>query len=844
MGAKMPLSSTLYCPVRGELNLSAKSKDNLVFTEEKRRIDCIKYLIEHNYPPSNIKVEVKLFEFGHKGVNSFRTDIVVFEIPVIEADLLSEDEKKERILLIAEIKRDNKDAVVAKDTQVKPALGFLARMDAIGIYWDDLEQQVFYKSIKNRKHRILEAGIAYLPNYGEKVEVRKLRYQDLQRPVSLTALFRKIENGLHPYVVDKAVRFGILFQLLLVKIFDEDANKKTNGIMILQDFSLFEISESNVLQIFNDTLCKALEIYQGYLPKKVDDKFVIPGSALLNISKLIAPINLTGANPEVIQDFYMYFAKELYKWDLAQYFTPYEVVDFIVQITNPQYGDTIKDPACGSADFLISAHRRGSVYDEKMGDKIYGSDNSPNAVQISVLNMILNGDGKSHIVEEDSLARVNDYANRFSIMLCNPPFGVRIQERRAGVLANFDLGREKTSQQTGILFGELVVKQAKPGGRIALIVPNGYLGNKSEDYYEFRRWLLLHTKIACIISFPRFTFKKSGADVSASVIILEKRLVPLEKPDETEQYNVYVNLLESVGWDIGNKTSKKIYKQSPESGVVVLDENNEPVLDADFSSVLQDLYKSPVIMNFPWIATNVKNASPSGGWAVPIRYILSDPFLLLDPKRLCRKYQELRNEIQQLEHFCLMDVCDIMPEGGFRKVKSRKYKYVELGNVNESNYEYTELMGWQLPSRAKHKADPDDIFIGSVWGSVKKWFIAGTEAQEGNLLVTNGFYRLKMKPGKEEYLPDVMFALSSEFYRVQMRALATGSDGLAVVGSDDLGKIYIPRLVDKEIRTKLEEYIDTYVKGTGSIQAFANKNVPKIFKNLNVKPRKTNFSQV
>jgi type I restriction enzyme M protein len=97
--------------------------------------------------------------------------------------------------------------------------------------------------------------------------------------------------------------------------------------------------------------------------------------------------------------------------------------------------------------------------------------------------------------------------------------------------------------------------------------------------------------------------------------------------------------------------------------------------------------------------------------------------------------------------------------------------------VHDSSYEYTEFRGWQLPDRAKHKAIPGDIFIGSVWGSVKKWFIAGAEAQDGNLIVTNGFLRLRVKPEQKHRLPDLIFALSSEFYRVQMRALATGSDG-------------------------------------------------------------------
>jgi type I restriction enzyme M protein len=87
------------------------------------------------------------------------------------------------------------------------------------------------------------------------------------------------------------------------------------------------------------------------------------------------------------------------------------------------------------------------------------------------------------------------------------------------------------SQETGILFAEFCVRAARPGvGRIAIILPNGYLGNRSERYLALRRWLLCTTKVVAVVGFPRFTFKRSGADVSASVVIMEKRATPLVHP--------------------------------------------------------------------------------------------------------------------------------------------------------------------------------------------------------------------------------------------------------------------------------------------------------------------------
>lgn len=840
----MAANPTLYCPIRGQLKIKARAKDGLKFTEEKRRIDCIKYLMGKGYHPSRFKIESTLFKFGHGGRNSFRTDVVVFNIASNIATTLPLEEQLEHIYLIGEIKRDHKDAATAKETQVKAALGFLPDMNSVGLYWDDVEQKIFYKRLRGSRQQLIEAPLTYLPEYGGRVEVTRLRYNDLETSPNLIQLFKKIEDAIHPYISDISTRYQLLLQLLLAKIYDEGATKHANGIMKIQDFSLFDLSDGEISRVFDSLLKSSLNVYQNYLPKPVPDDLNISGSLLKEISKHLAPVNMLESNPEAIQNFYMYFAKQLYRWDLAQYFTPYEVVDFIVKIANPQYGETVKDPACGSADFLISAHRQVVAQDPKVGEKLFGSDNSLNAVQISVLNMLMNGDGKSNIVHEDSLVNVNQYANLYDILLCNPPFGVRIQERRKDVLAKFALGEGAAAKQTGILFAELCVKQVKRGGRIAIIVPNGYLGNKSAGYTAFRHWLLRHTKVACIIGFPRFTFKKSGADVSASVLVLEKRDDPLIDPQETKDYPVYVNLLESVGWEIGNKTAKKIFKRNPNDGALLLDEDNNPVLDADFNEVLTDLYSSPVIHAFPWIAEGVENADVRDGWSVPISQIVSQEQYILDPKRLCRKYNELVWHIQEQEHESLLDICDVVPEGWKGKKSATTYRYVEIGNVHENSYEFAELRGWQLPSRAKHKADHGDVFIGSVWGSVKKWFIVGPEARDGKLIVTNGFHRLRVKPHKKHRLPDLIFALSSEFYRVQMRALATGSDGLAEVSSDDLEHILIPMLKDATTRDEIEKYINQFVENAGSLSNITTAALQTSLSDLDVMPRKTNFSQV
>jgi len=95
----------LHCPIRGKLKAHAKAKDGLTFTEEKLRIDCIKHLLSLGYPRDQIKTETVILQFGHKGANSLRADIVVYSCPMSELAGLSPDQQRNRIDLVAEIKR-------------------------------------------------------------------------------------------------------------------------------------------------------------------------------------------------------------------------------------------------------------------------------------------------------------------------------------------------------------------------------------------------------------------------------------------------------------------------------------------------------------------------------------------------------------------------------------------------------------------------------------------------------------------------------------------------------------------------------------------------------------------
>ncbi len=826
----MPESVLLHCPIRGSLQVPQRAKDGLTFTEEKRRIDAIRFLLQRDYPAENFGIETTLLRFGHKGRNSFRVDFSVYEHPWAEVRKRDREHRLDDVAIVAEIKRGHATSREAKATQVRPALNLLPDLKSLGVYWDDVGQRFFYRELAGTKTEVLEAPISKIPRWGEDLGATHLTFGDLDQSKDLVQVFDQLEFALHPYVADKSKRYAVLLQLLIAKIWDETRHSANPlDVLDIQDYSALAVMDPEVVGRMDKCLGSALGHYQRYLPERIDKTFGIPSEALRRATQIIAPVNVMESKQKVIQSFYMKFAQNLYKWDLAQYFTPHEVVDFIVDVTNPQYGEHVKDPACGSADFLVSALVAGRAGGPKFDEFVNGNDNSGQAVQVSILNMVLHGDGKSNISQVDSLEACPAEDGQYGIVLCNPPFGKRITERRWEILRKFDMGHKWTTeadgrivvtqdvhktQQVGILFAELCVRLLKPGGRMAIIFPNGYLGNVSDQYHALREWLLRHTRLVGIVSFPRFTFKKSGADVSASVVFLEKRDKSLAAARDSEDYPFFVGMIESVGWRAGDKKAVPTYLRDPETGVLILDDSNEPMLDSDFEMILEEFLRSPASNSFPWLLKGRELPKGPQGWSVSMRSVVDNsPALILDPKRHCSKVVGLRKSIEGAKHFRVGDVLEPVANERFKPELSKIYSYVEIGDIRAGDHGFQEMRGWELPGRAKLTAKPGDFFIAHPWGCAGKWF-ASTKEDPENMVVTNGCSRFRRTKGSDSLLIDLVAGLCSEAFAVQVRAYTTGSDGLAEISDDDLRDVVLPRVTSSQDRKRLASLVDDLLSGS------------------------------
>jgi type I restriction enzyme M protein len=201
--------------------------------------------------------------------------------------------------------------------------------------------------------------------------------------------------------------------------------------------------------------------------------------------------------------------------------------------------------------------------------------------------------------------------------------------------------------------------------------------------------------------------------------------------------------------------------------------------------------------------------------------VINDPDLTLDPKRYCRKVIMLRKKLSSKKHVLLGDIVEFIPErisslGVASKIKpSKLYKYVEIQDMGYGDYNLTEMRGWQLPSRARHFAENEDIYFGSIWGSVVKWCYIGKGTE--NIVVTNGCHRCRMKVGKETFLLDLLAYLNTEGWGVQLRSFSRGSDGLAEVSITDANQVIIPIIEDNFVRNEIQPFIDNLKEGRVAI---------------------------
>lgn len=335
--------------------------------------------------------------------------------------------------------------------------------------------------------------------------------------------------------------------------------------------------------------------------------------------------------------------------DAGQFRTPRHIIDFVTACVNPQKNETVLDPACGTAGFLLSAYKHilNQNTDKRQGDKLkpddrkklatnfVGYDISPDMVRLSLANMYLHGFSTPNIHEYDTLSSEDRWQENFDVILANPPFmtpkgGIR-PHKKFGVQAN----------KAEVLFTDYIAEHLNSNGRAGIVVPNGIVATSQTAYKQLRK-MLVQDSLISVISLPAGVFQPYSG-VKTSVLILDKRLA------KNSQHILFLKI-ENDGFDLGAQRRE-------------IDKNDLPLALQTLESYKECLSNDKPFEDFPSLATLVEKDT-----------VLANKDIVLTGERYFEK------QLSQTE-FEIIKIGDVFKTSSGGTPLRNKTEYYENGSI-------------------------------------------------------------------------------------------------------------------------------------------------------------------
>lgn len=279
-------------------------------------------------------------------------------------------------------------------------------------------------------------------------------------------------------------------------------------------------------------------------------------TVLTQVVTLVNELRLEEADPDTKGDLFEHVLRQIKQaGELGQFRTPRHIIRAIVDLVDPKIGETIYDPAAGTAGFLVAAYEHirlanssangretaeleGKTFERGYGDKLnaaqwrklqketfYGNDVDPKMVSLASMNLALRGLPDVRILKRNVLttsfdrqakAERNLPLDGYDVILANPPFSGRIDRDR--IVDDVKIG---STTATELLFVKYMIDNLKPDGRCGVIVPEGVLFGSTGAHKELRRILLQNNRVEAVLSLPGGVFQPYSG-VKTSVLIFRK----------------------------------------------------------------------------------------------------------------------------------------------------------------------------------------------------------------------------------------------------------------------------------------------------------------------------------
>jgi type I restriction enzyme M protein len=555
--------------------IEQNKKRNYTTPEEKVQAEAyLKLILNYGYPKENIVqfVSVKM------GVSSKEADIIVYK-----------DKEHTKPHIVVECKHKDVSDQEFNQAINQAASYAYALAGSIQYIWiiSSIE-----KSFKIDKDSDVKQTIPDIPRYG-KTEVEKYKYVkggristdetfntetkknffDIEtiEESELTKRFKQAHNSLWAGgELNPSSAFDELDKLIFCKIWDE---RKPRKIGKPYDFQIFsetipkdatdDDKKSIEEKISKDLFERIKALYEEGRkkdPEVFKDNIRLDHTKVKTVVAYLENINLSETDLDSKGKAFETFMGSYFRGDFGQFFTPRNIVKFIVNVLPVTHESRVIDTSCGSGGFLLYAldkvrkeaseyyevetakhHRHWHDFAEK---NLFGIEINEQISRTAKMNMIIHDDGHTNVITSDGLLKSdvmidkskNDgfKYNSFDFIITNPPFGSSVKQTESAYLHQYNLGNKDTSwldiknasvkkranQSTEVLFIEQDYNFLVEGGFLAIVIPDGVLTNSTMQYVRdnIEQWF----RIVAVISLPQTAFAHTGAGVKSSVLFLRK----------------------------------------------------------------------------------------------------------------------------------------------------------------------------------------------------------------------------------------------------------------------------------------------------------------------------------
>ena len=429
-----------------------------------------------------------------------------------------------------------------------------------------------------------------------KTEIKGLKKRDLVKSPNLKTIFNVINQHLYGKLkytdTDTRARSKQIINLLLCKLVDEVSKKPEEEIEFCIKKDESPKSVYNRIRKFFEKNVR--DKYQDVLDQ--NEQIKLTQELVYLIVRELQHISLIQSSKDIFSDAFEVFVSKILKDEGGQFFTPPNIVKFMVHYLDPEYGTKILDPACGHGGFLLESKdllwSKCKLESDKINSisNLYGIDKDLFLAKISRLYLDILSNGKSNVFCEDSLDPKNFRAqakeiiknDNFDYIFTNPPFGVKIPINDSNILADYQLGHTWKNvngkwlmqnkilkqQSPQVLFIERCVQLLKEGGKLGIVLPEGIFGNPSDRYIW--EYLISNGKILGITSLDQNTFQPYTCNKTSILFFQKLKIIP-------EDYLIDFAIVENVGHDKDGKVLYKLNKDGSKkldyNGVVILNDD-------------------------------------------------------------------------------------------------------------------------------------------------------------------------------------------------------------------------------------------------------------------------------